>query len=111
MGVRKKGRLQLEIEVRGSSAHASTPSQGTDALYALSEVVKQLESYEPECDTSTKLDNIKNFPVEIHSSGVGDHIPTTREGGVCKPLLRPARAFKLRCHRNKKALPGSTSLS
>ena len=34
LGVGEKGRLQLEIDVRGSSAHASTPWQGTNALFA-----------------------------------------------------------------------------
>ena len=55
LGVGEKGRLQLEIDVRGSSAHASTPWQGSNALFGLSEVVKRIEAYEPERDTSTSL--------------------------------------------------------
>ena len=35
LGVGEKGRLQVEIEVQGSSAHASVPWQGTNAMYRL----------------------------------------------------------------------------
>ena len=65
LGVGEKGRLQLEIDVRGSSAHASTPWQGTNALFALSEVVKRIEAYEPERDTSTSLfQHLSVFAIE-----------------------------------------------
>ena len=65
LGVGEKGRLQLEIDVRGTSAHASTPWQGTNALFALSEVVKRIEAYEPERDTSTSLfQHLSTFAIE-----------------------------------------------
>ncbi|MCH8310228.1 MAG: M20/M25/M40 family metallo-hydrolase [Chloroflexi bacterium] len=65
LGIGEKGRLQLEIEVRGSSAHASTPWQGTNALFGLSEVVKRIEAYEAERDTSTSLfDHLSTFAIE-----------------------------------------------
>ena len=69
LGVGEKGRLQLEIEVRGTSAHASTPWQGTNALFALSEVVKRIEAYEPERDTSTSLfQHLSTFAIEDRPS-------------------------------------------
>ena len=55
LGVGEKGRLQVEIEVKGVSAHASTPWQGTNALYRLAQIVQRIEQYEPERDTSTGL--------------------------------------------------------
>jgi len=65
LGIGEKGRLQLEIEVRGSSAHASTPWQGSNALFGLSEVVKRIEAYEAERDTSTSLfDHLSTFAIE-----------------------------------------------
>ena len=69
LGVGEKGRLQLEIDVRGASAHASTPWQGTNALFGLSEVVKRIEAYEPERDTSTSLfQHLSTFAIEDRPS-------------------------------------------
>ena len=65
LGSGEKGRLQLEIEVRGTSAHASTPWQGANALFGLSEVVKRIEAYEAERDTSTSLfEHLSMFAIE-----------------------------------------------
>ena len=65
LGVGEKGRLQVEIEVRGTSAHASVPWQGTNAMYRLSQVIARIEAYEPERDTSTSLFNyLSNFAIE-----------------------------------------------
>ena len=65
LGIGEKGRLQLEIEVKGSSAHASTPWQGSNALFGLSEVVKRIEAYEAERDTSTSLfEHLSTFAIE-----------------------------------------------
>ena len=65
LGVGEKGRLQVEIDVKGTSAHASVPWQGTNALYRLAQVVKSIEEYEPERDTSTSLFNhLSTFAVE-----------------------------------------------
>lgn len=55
LGVGEKGRLQVEIDVKGSSAHASVPWQGTNALFRLHRVLQRIEEYEPERDTSTSL--------------------------------------------------------
>ena len=65
LGVGEKGRLQIEIDVRGSSAHASTPWMGTNALYRLSQVLGRIEGYEAERDTSTTLfDHLSTFAIE-----------------------------------------------
>ena len=65
LGVGEKGRLQVEFEVKGVSAHASVPWQGTNALYRLSLLLNRIESYEPERDTSTSLfDHLSNFAIE-----------------------------------------------
>ena len=55
VGVGEKGRLQIEIDVKGSSAHASTPWQGENASYLLRQVLERIENYEPERDTSTNF--------------------------------------------------------
>ena len=65
LGVGEKGRLQVEIDVKGTSAHASTPWQGTNALYRLAQAVQRIEQYEPERDTSTGLFNyLSTFAIE-----------------------------------------------
>ena len=55
LGTGEKGRLQVEIDIRGASAHASVPWRGTNALYALSQVLGRIEEYEPERDTSAEV--------------------------------------------------------
>ena len=65
LGVGEKGRLQVEFEVKGVSAHASVPWNGTNALYRLSRLLNRIETYEPERDTSTSLfAHLSNFAVE-----------------------------------------------
>ena len=65
LGVGEKGRLQVEIEVKGVSSHASVPWQGTNALYRLSQVLDRIERYEPERDTSTSIfDHLSTFAIE-----------------------------------------------
>ena len=69
LGVGEKGRLQVEIEVKGTSAHASVPWQGTNALYRLSQVLSRIEEYEPERDTSTSIfDHLSTFAIEHRPS-------------------------------------------
>jgi acetylornithine deacetylase/succinyl-diaminopimelate desuccinylase-like protein len=55
LGVGEKGRLQVEIDVVGESAHASVPWQGENALVKAAEVVRRISAYEPERDTSVEL--------------------------------------------------------
>lgn len=65
LGTGEKGRLQVEIEVKGVSSHASVPWQGTNALYTLQRVLQRIEAYEPERDTSTSLFNhLSVFAIE-----------------------------------------------
>ena len=44
LGVGEKGRLQVEFEIKGVSAHASVPWQGTNALYRLSRLLERIEN-------------------------------------------------------------------
>lgn len=65
LGTGEKGRLQVEIEVKGTSAHASVPWQGANALYRLQRVLQRIEEYEPERDTSTSVfDYLSTFAIE-----------------------------------------------
>ena len=65
LGVGEKGRLQVEFEITGVSAHASVPWQGTNALYRLSRLLERIENYEPERDTTTSLfAHLSNFAIE-----------------------------------------------
>ena len=65
LGTGEKGRLQVEIEVKGVSSHASVPWQGTNALYTLQRVLQRIEAYEPERDASTSLfDHLSVFAIE-----------------------------------------------
>ena len=65
LGTGEKGRLQVEIEVKGVSSHASVPWQGENALYTLQRVLRRIEAFEPERDTSTSLfDHLSVFAIE-----------------------------------------------
>ena len=96
LGVGEKGRLQVEINVKGTSAHASTPWQGTNALYRLAQAVQRIEQYEPERDTSTGLFNyLSTFAIEDKPSPVNidqiiaDTAPTNpRFASIMRALSR-----------------------
>ena len=65
LGVGEKGRLQVEIDVRGTSSHASVPWQGTNALYRLNRALSSIEVYDPDRDTSTGIfDHLSTFAIE-----------------------------------------------
>ncbi len=65
LGTGEKGRLQVEVTIKGTSAHASVPWQGTNALFRLAQVVQRLEAYEAERDTTTGLfEHLSNFAIE-----------------------------------------------
>ena len=65
LGTGEKGRLQVEIDIKGTSAHASVPWQGSNALYTLHRILKRIEDYEPERDTSTSLfEHLSVFAIE-----------------------------------------------
>lgn len=69
LGVGEKGRLQVEFTVEGTSAHASIPWQGTNALYRLSQLLGRIEAYEAELDTSTTLfEHLSLFAIEHNPS-------------------------------------------
>jgi len=69
LGVGEKGRLQIEIDVKGVSSHASVPWQGTNAMYRLSRALSNIERFEPELDTSTGLfDHLSTFAIEHRPS-------------------------------------------
>ena len=69
VGVGEKGRLQVEIDIKGASAHASMPWRGDNALYPLAQVLARIQSYEAERDTSTELFNhLSTLAVEHRAS-------------------------------------------
>ena len=55
LGVGEKGRLQVEISIKGTSAHASMPWHGENALFVLGQVVKRIEDYQAERDVSLEF--------------------------------------------------------
>ena len=65
LGVGEKGRLQGEFTIKGSSAHASVPWQGNNALYSLAQLLSNIEKYDAERDTSTSLfEHLSSFAIE-----------------------------------------------
>ena len=61
----EKGRLEVHLTIRGASAHASVPWTGENATYHTSEVLKRIEAYEPERDTSLEFfDHLSTFAIE-----------------------------------------------
>ena len=55
LGTGEKGRLQVEIDIKGVSAHASVPWQGENAAFSLGHVINNIEAYEPDRDTSVEF--------------------------------------------------------
>ena len=55
LGVGEKGRLEVKLDIRGTSAHASTPWLGDNANFKVAEILKRLEAYEAERDTSSSI--------------------------------------------------------
>lgn len=65
IGVGEKGRLQIEIDVKGTSSHASVPWQGTNAAYRLGNTLQRIEGFEADRDTTTSLfDHLSTFAIE-----------------------------------------------
>ena len=65
LGVGEKGRLQIEITVRGSSSHASVPWQGDNALFTFNRVLAAIENYSANRDVSGPIfDHLSNFAIE-----------------------------------------------
>ncbi len=61
----EKGRLEVHFTIRGASAHASVPWTGENATFHTSEVLKRIEAYEPERDTSLEFFNhLSTFAIE-----------------------------------------------
>ena len=65
VGTGEKGRLQIEIDIKGESAHASVPWQGKNAMYQLQQVLESIQKYEPDIDTSSSIFNyLSIFAIE-----------------------------------------------
>ena len=65
VNIGEKGRLQVEITVRGTSAHASVPWLGVNSSYRLAQVLQRIEAYEPERDTSGEIfKHLSTFAIE-----------------------------------------------
>jgi acetylornithine deacetylase/succinyl-diaminopimelate desuccinylase-like protein len=65
IGVGEKGRLQIEIDFKGTSAHASVPWQGTNAAFRLGNTLQRIEKFEADRDTTTSLfDHLSTFAIE-----------------------------------------------
>ena len=61
----EKGRLEIHLTIRGASAHASVPWTGENASFHTAEVLKRIEAYEPELDTSLEFFNhLSTFAIE-----------------------------------------------
>lgn len=52
LGTGEKGRLEVEITIKGESAHASLPWLGVNSSYKLSQVLDLIKNYQPKLDTS-----------------------------------------------------------
>ena len=65
LGVGEKGRLQVEIDFKGVSAHASVPWLGENASYVLAGVLQRIGDYEAERDTTLDIfEHLSNFAIE-----------------------------------------------
>ena len=88
LGVGEKGRLQVEIDVKGVSAHASLPWQGTNALYRVNRALSSIEQYEPDRDTTTGIfDHLSTFAIE-HKPSAQNVDEINRRDPAREPALR-----------------------
>ncbi len=55
IAVGEKGRLELQITLRGKATHAASPWQGDNVSYKLGEVLRRLQAWQPEIDVSHEL--------------------------------------------------------
>ena len=94
IGVGEKGRLQVEMTIRGSSAHASIPWKGENALYTLAEVLKRINQYMPAKDVSLEFFKyLPNLAIEDKPDPENiDEIITSVEK-INKPLASMLRAL------------------
>ena len=94
LGIGEKGRLQIEIDIKGASAHASIPWRGDNALYPLAQVLTRLQAYEAERDTSIELfDHLSTLAIEhMASPGNVDEIIAELESDN-PPLASVLRAL------------------
>jgi len=51
----QRGRMEIEIEVHGRSAHASAPERGKNAIYRMAELVKAIERLAPQLPADSFL--------------------------------------------------------
>ncbi|MEE9286315.1 MAG: M20/M25/M40 family metallo-hydrolase, partial [Dehalococcoidia bacterium] len=69
LGVGEKGRLQVEIQIKGASAHASVPWRGDNALLRAAQALQGIQEYQPELDTSASFfDHLSTFAIEHRAS-------------------------------------------
>ena len=57
MGTGEKGRLEINIKIKGESAHASVPWLGSNALGPTSKAIDNILNYTPDLDCSTDIFN------------------------------------------------------
>ena len=55
LGIGEKGRLEVKLSVKGTSAHASTPWLGKNASFKVAKVLSALEAYRASRDTSADI--------------------------------------------------------
>jgi len=53
--VGEKGRLEARIAAKGRSAHAARPWLGDNAIVKMSEIVRRVDTFQPELDTSLEF--------------------------------------------------------
>ena len=96
LGVGEKGRLEVKLDVRGSSAHASTPWLGDNANFKVAEILKRLEAYEAERDTSSSIFNylssmaIEDVPTPANVDAIIEEVGSKNPqlGSILRALSR-----------------------
>ena len=96
LGVGEKGRLEVKLDIRGTSAHASTPWLGDNANFKVAEILKRLEAYEAERDTSSSIFNylssmaIEDVPTPENVDAVIEEVGSRNRqlGSILRALSR-----------------------
>ena len=69
LGTGEKGRLEINIKIKGESAHASVPWLGKNAMGSTANAIQKILDYTPDLDCSTDIFNYLNlFGIETKPS-------------------------------------------
>ncbi len=90
LSVGEKGRYELHLHFSGRATHAATPWEGDNVSFKLGEVLRRLESWQPEIDVSHEF-----FPALAALLGRSEPITAQNVDALADDLARVSRGLGL----------------